>query len=124
MKHLLQCVVFLLMPLVAIPPALARGICVATARESVSMDCCDAASVVMADAVTAIQGCGKTCCTIAPGKWPAPAIPDKLTADSTAPDASQTALSTATRRPLTWAFPVAAELPGQDLPVLLHTFRI
>ena len=126
MKHRLQIVAFVVVALLAVPPALAESICTAASGHSVSMECCDVDHVNAGSTLPAVvQDCDEGCCSVAPQKSPVPVIPDKFKADSAGLDTPLAVGSLGAYSLSDVAAPVVvATGRSLDLPVLLHTFRI
>ena len=126
MKLLVKFVAVLVAGLLIVPPALADGLCLTSQPSAVSMQCCNVDRVGTSIASSAVnQDCNEGCCSVAPQRSPSPNVPDKLKAASVAPDAVFAVFILRLQPPGNRTCPVlGANCPSQDLPVLLHTFRI
>lgn len=126
MKYLLQIVAFMVVALLTVPTALAESICVAVSNQAENMECCDVYHVSALSAMLdAVQDCHEGCCSVAPQKSQAPAVPDKFKSDSSGLDTPVEAVSVAAYSPSdVTTRVVVATARAQDLSVLLHTFRI
>jgi hypothetical protein len=128
MKHLLQFAAVVVVALLAIPPALAEGLCLITQAQQTSMECCaNGIDHIGAPTAlsTAIQNCEEGCCSVAPQNPPAPIAPDKFQADSPWQLASHNVAALSLQaQPESAAQQITPADRTQDLPVLLHTFRI
>jgi len=90
------------------------------------MECCDVDHVSAFNMLPdVVRDCDEGCCSVGPQNSPAPVVPNKFKSDSTGLDAPVAiaslmmhCVSDGTARA------VVATGRAQDLPVLLHTFRI
>jgi len=126
MKLLVKVVAVVVAGLLIVPSALADGLCLTSQPSTASMQCCNVDRVGASIASSAVnQDCNEGCCSVAPQRSPSPSVPDKLKADSVAPDAVFAVLILKLHPPNNPTCPVlGANCPSQDLPVLFHTFRI
>jgi hypothetical protein len=126
MKPLVKVVAAVVAVLLIVPPAIADSLCLISQPSTVNMQCCNIDSVETPSASSAvIQDCNEGCCSVAPQESPAPNVSDKLKADSVAPDAAFAVLILRLHPSRCANSPVLGAIsPSQDLPVLLHTFRI
>jgi hypothetical protein len=85
MKLLIQFAALLVTALLAVPPAVAEGICsFAQGAPQLSMDCCNAdnvGSAIASSESSMAQGCLEGCCSLAPAQPPAPTVPDRFTSN-------------------------------------------
>ncbi len=127
MKRCFQFVALSIVTLLAIPPALAAGLCLAP-QASQQMECCaNSGGTPQAQVPTApalAQACTESCCSVSPQSTPLPTVPEK---------------ATTLRAPLVQGNPLTALVPQPalavwhdsqpsalaiDRQVRLHVFRI
>jgi len=129
MKRLLQFVALLVVALLAVPPAVAEGLCLLTQNQPGAMECCSSLEHISAPATapqaTIAQSCNEGCCSVAPATPASLTLPDKYKADSPTTSAPQAHADISLDVPRAFNSPAFATTGlTHDLPVLLHTFRI
>jgi len=122
MKHLIQFVAVVIMTLLVVP-LFAERLCLPPQARTTNMECCDYVNLSGVRSAV-VQDCTGGCCSVAPQN-PAPAIPDKLKADTSTPDTLQAVPTIALYTPRKLATcTIVASVVTHDLPILLHAIRI
>lgn len=126
MKHLFQFVGVLVAVLLAVPPAIAEGLCLLTPNQPSTMECCSGldqiGSPVAIPPVSIAQNCSESCCSVAPQTPSLPTVSDKFKADPSSVSAGYAIASVSVAKPRDLALRTTGLT--SDLPVLLRTFRI
>jgi len=127
MKHLLQSVAMMVMAFLAIPPAVAEGLCLLPQSPPSNMECCTSLKHASAQgpALSIAQFCNEGCCSVTPQKSATLISSEKLKADSPTPETPQT-IAVARLHGSPDLARRTASVTGTmlDLQILLQTFRI